>query len=95
MSLTPLHLWHIFFVLLAMNGLLPAELKFRENISDAGLCVFVLKNIKRLLSFSTAIFIADLFVYTFLLSIVKHHVISFTFNVTSMSSNRLYACASC
>ena len=40
MSLTPLHLWHIFFVLLAMNGLLLAELKFNENISDAGLCVF-------------------------------------------------------
>ena len=40
MSLSPLSpasprkvcsLWHIFFVLLAMNGPLPAELKFREN----------------------------------------------------------------
>ena len=69
---TPLHLWHIFFVLLAVNGLLPAELKFRENVSDAGLCVFALLNTKRLLSFSTATFIADLFVYAFLLSIVKH-----------------------
>ena len=27
----PLHLWCIFFALLAMNGPLPAELKFREN----------------------------------------------------------------
>ena len=25
------HLWHIFLALLAMNGPLPAELKFREN----------------------------------------------------------------
>ena len=92
MSLTPLHLWHIFFVLLAMNGLLPAELKFRENISHAGLCVSVLINIKRLFSFSTAIFIADLFVYTFLLSIFKHYMISFTFNVTSISSNWQCSC---
>ena len=88
MSLTPLHLWHLFFVLLAMNGLLPAELKFRENISDAGLCVFVLMNIKRSLFFSTAIFIADLFVYTFLITIVKHSMISFTFDVTSISTTR-------
>ena len=49
---------------------------------------FVLINIKRLLSFSTAIFIADLFVYTFLLSIVKHYMISFTFNVTPISTTR-------
>ena len=88
MSLTPLHLWHLFFVLLTMNGLLPAELKFRENISDAGLCVFVLMNIKRSLFFSTAIFIADLFVYTFLITIVKHSMISFTFDVTSISTTR-------
>ena len=88
MSLTPLHLWHLFFVLLTMNSLLPAELKFRENISDAGLCVFVLMNIKRSLFFSTAIFIADLFVYTFLISIVKHYMMSFTFNVTPISTTR-------
>ena len=25
------HLWYIFFALLAMNGPLPTELKFREN----------------------------------------------------------------
>ena len=40
MSLTPqapsppreMHLWHMFFALLAMNGpLIAAELKFREN----------------------------------------------------------------
>ena len=48
MSLTPLpppphlpfparkvHLWHIFFAVLAMNGCLPAELKFRVNTAEA------------------------------------------------------------
>ena len=44
MSLSPLSpasprkvcsLWHIFFALLAMNGPLPAELKFRENTVPA------------------------------------------------------------
>ena len=73
--------------LLAMNDLLPAELNFSEKISDAGLCVFELINIKRLLSFSTAIFM-DLFVYSILLSIIKYYVISFTFNVSSISTTR-------
>ena len=48
MSLTPLpppphppfparkvHLWHIFFAVPAMNGCLPAELKFRVNTAEA------------------------------------------------------------
>ena len=65
MSLTPLHLWHIFFVLLAVNGLLPAELKRGRASVKPAYVSFVLINIKRLLSFSTTIFIADLFVYSF------------------------------
>ena len=36
------HLWHIFFASLAMNGSLPAELKFREKTGsgyvDNGIC---------------------------------------------------------
>ena len=32
MSFTPLHLWHMFFVLLAMNGLLSAELKLGRTL---------------------------------------------------------------
>ena len=33
-------------------------------------------------------FIADLFVYTFFLSLIKRYVISFSFNVTSISTTR-------
>ena len=33
-------------------------------------------------------YIADLFVYTFLITIVKHSMISFTFDVTSISTTR-------
>ena len=57
MSLTPLHLWHIFFVLLAVNGLLPAELEFRESISEAGLCVFCTNK------YQTFIILLDRYIY--------------------------------
>ena len=49
MSLTPLpppprevRLWLIFFALPAMNGPLPAELKFRENTANLIMVIFVL-----------------------------------------------------
>ena len=34
------HLWCIFFALLGMNGLLPAELKLRENTEYTTNCIF-------------------------------------------------------